>query len=77
MTELTSDLKIVREVARKSLHCLAAEADVSLGRLWKAEQGYIELTAGERAALDRVLFPALAQSVNAVQCYQRSRQVAS
>jgi hypothetical protein len=72
-----SELRTVREVARKSLQALSAEAEVPLSRLWKAEHGYTELTPEERAALDRVLMPALSSSIRVVSAYQRSRQVAS
>lgn len=48
-------LRVVRAEKRKSQMDTATEAAMSLNRYWRIENGYVEATSDERAALARVL----------------------
>lgn len=48
-------LRVLRAEKRTTQMDLAAKAKISVGRYWKIENGYVEPTRGERAAIARAL----------------------
>jgi hypothetical protein len=64
-----SELKRLLEAAGISGVVLADKAGVSRFRLWQAEAGLRELTPAEQSAIERILDPALVETVRVIDKY--------
>ncbi len=69
-----TELRAMREAAGVPRIVLADLAGVSAFRLYRAEAGRCELTAEERAAIDRVLGPELERAARVATEFQRRQQ---
>ena len=69
-----TELRAMREAAGVPRIVLADLAGVSRFRLYEAERGVRELTAEERAAIDRVLGPELERAGRVATEFQRRQQ---
>lgn len=67
-----SELRRIREAAGIPQIKLAELADVSRFRLYKAECGWLELTAEERQRVNQVLAPAIASAARTIVSFQKA-----
>ena len=70
-----TDLRKIRKAAGVPRIVLADRAGVSAFRLYQAEAGRCELTATERAAIDRVLGPELQKAARTAEQFERMQAI--